>query len=62
MGLARAVAPGELHGVDMKEDQIELARSLAVSAGTGNAIFHVGDVTALPFPDGFSTLPIATTF
>ena len=53
VGLARAVAPGELHGVDMKEAQIELARFLAGSVGTGNAIFHVGDVTALPFPDGF---------
>ena len=53
VGLAKAVAPGELHGVDTEEAQIELARSLAASAGTGNAIFHVGDVTALPFPDGF---------
>ena len=53
VGLARAIAPGELHGVDIQESQIGLARSLAVSAGTGNAIFHLGDVTALPLPDGF---------
>ena len=53
VGLARAVAPGEMHGVDLQEAQIELARSLAVSTGTDNATFHVGDVTALPFPDGF---------
>ena len=53
VGLARAVAPGELHGVDPQEAQIELARSLAASSGADNAIFHVGDVTALPFPDGF---------
>ncbi len=53
VGLARAIAPGELHGVDLEEAQIELARSLAGPAGLGNAIFHVGDVTAIPFQDGF---------
>ena len=53
VGLAKAIAPGELHGVDLEEAQIELARSLAGPAGLGNAIFHVGDVTALPFQDGF---------
>lgn len=46
-GLARAVAPGELHGVDMEESQIELARSMAKEHGTGNTIFDVGDVTDL---------------
>ncbi len=53
VGLAKAIGPGELHGVDLSETQIELARSLAASEGTGNAIFQVGDVMALPFPDGF---------
>ena len=53
VGLADAVAPGEMHGVDMEESQIELARSLAVAGGHGNAIFHVGDVTELPFEDNF---------
>ena len=53
VGLAKAIAPGELHGVDMEESQIELARSLAVAGGRSNATFHVGDVTHLPFEDGF---------
>ena len=53
VGLAEAVAPGEMHGVDMEESQVELARSLARTAGYTNAIFHVGDVTALPFDDDF---------
>ena len=53
VGLAKAIAPGELHGVDMQEAQIKLARSLAASTGTDNAIFHVGDVTAMPFEDDF---------
>ncbi len=52
-GLARAIAPGELHGVDMEESQIELARNVAEAYGQDNAIFHVGDVTALPFEDGY---------
>ena len=53
VGLAKAVAPGELHGVDMEESQIELAKSVAEAGGQDNATFHVGDVTDLPFEDGF---------
>ncbi len=53
VGLAKAVAPGELHGVDMEESQIELARAVAEANGLDNAIFHVGDVTDMPFEDGF---------
>ena len=52
-GLAKAIAPGELHGVDMDEAQVELARSLADSAGIRNAVFHVGDLTDLPFQEGY---------
>ncbi len=53
MGLARAVEPGELHGVDMEETQIEMARAAAQAGGHSNATFHVGDVTALPFEDNY---------
>ena len=53
VGLAKAVEPGELHGVDMEESQISLSRHFAQQGGHDNATFHVGDVTALPFPDGF---------
>ena len=53
VGLAKAVAPGEMHGVDMEESQIEFARSMAAARGQDNAIFHVGDVTDLEFEDGF---------
>ncbi len=52
VGLARAVAPGEMHGVDVEESQIDLAKSLARMNGLDNAHFHVGDVTDLPFDDG----------
>ena len=53
VGLAKAVAPGELHGVDMEQSQIDLAKSVALANGIDNAIFHVGDVTDLPFEDDF---------
>ena len=53
VGLAKAVAPGELHGVDMEESQVEIARSVARVGGHDNATFHVGDVTDLSFEDGF---------
>ena len=52
-GLARAIAPGELHGVDMEPSQVELARSVAEAHDVSNATFHVGDVTALPFEDDY---------
>ena len=51
VGLARAIEPGELHGVDIKQAQIDLARSVADAGKHANATFHVGDVTDLPFDD-----------
>ena len=51
LGLAQAVDPGHLHGVDLEESQIELARSAAESGGHSNVTFHVGDVNGLPFAD-----------
>ena len=53
VGLAKAAAPGELHGVDMEESQIELARAVAAAYGRDNTIFHAGDVTNMPFEDDF---------
>ena len=53
VGLARAVAPGELHGVDMESSQIELAKNVAEAGGQDNTTFHVADVTEMPFEAGF---------
>ncbi|MDE2756833.1 MAG: methyltransferase domain-containing protein [Acidobacteriota bacterium] len=53
VGLAGRVMPGELHGVDMEPSQVEIAATVAQAQGITNATFHVGDVTALPFPDDF---------
>ncbi len=51
VGLAEAIEPGEMHGVDLQRSQIDLARSVANAGGHRNATFHVGDVTDLPFED-----------
>ncbi len=53
VGLASAVSPGEFHGIDMEESQIDLARAAAEAGGHDNATFHVGDATALPFEDDY---------
>ena len=51
VGLARAVEPGEFHGIDIERSQVGLARSAAAAGGHTNASFQVGDVTDLPFDD-----------
>ena len=51
VGLARAVDPGEFHGVDMEESQVELAAAAASEAGLSNARFQVADALDIPFPD-----------
>ena len=53
VGLAKAVDPGALHGVDAEASQIDLARSVAQAASCANATFQVADVTDLPFADDF---------
>ncbi len=53
VGLADAVAPGALHGIDMEVSQIEMASAAATAGGHGKAVFQVGDATDLPFEDAF---------
>ena len=53
VGLAKAIEPGELHGIDMEESQIAIARASAAAGGHSNATFHVGDAKNLPFEDGY---------
>ena len=53
VGLAEAVAPGMLHGVDMEESQIKMARAVAHARSRDNAVFDVADVTDLPFEDAY---------
>ena len=51
VGLARAVEPGEFHGIDIEESQIDLAQAAAEAGGHSNASFQVADATDLPFED-----------
>ena len=51
IGLAKTVEPGELHGIDIEESQIEMARAAASAGGHSNAVFQTGDVTDLPYGD-----------
>ena len=51
VGLADAVAPGEMHGIDMEASQIEMARAAAAAGGHANAAFQVGNATELPYDD-----------
>ena len=51
VGLAKAVHPGEMHGVDMEPSQVELASAIARNYGQDNASFHLGDVANLEFED-----------
>lgn len=53
MGLADAIAPGELHGIDMEESQIEMAKAAASAGEHGNTVFRTGDATDLPYEDDF---------
>ena len=53
VGLAKVIEPGELHGIDMEESQITMARASAAAGGHDNATFHVGDATDLPFEDNY---------
>lgn len=51
IGLAQAVHPGEVIGVDLQATQVERARGLAAARGVGNVRFEAADLYGLPFPD-----------
>jgi ubiquinone/menaquinone biosynthesis C-methylase UbiE len=51
LGLAEAVAPGEVVGIDVSASAIEHARTLASGRGVTNVGFEVADVCDLPFED-----------
>ncbi len=50
-GLAEAIAPGELRGVDIEPSQVEMATQAAEERRLSNAKFSVADARALPFED-----------
>ncbi|MBI4339975.1 MAG: class I SAM-dependent methyltransferase [Chloroflexi bacterium] len=61
IGLAEAVAPGEVTGIDIGAQQIELARANAAQSGTANVRFQVADVLKLPFEDNSFDVVYANT-
>lgn len=52
VGLAGAVAPGEVVGVDPRANRLDLARAAAAAQGIENIRFEQGDMYSLPFDDG----------
>ena len=59
LGLAAAVAPGEVVGIDIQPSQVEQARALAAQRGVTNVRFEASNVYELPFPDGFFDATLA---
>ena len=51
LGLAEAVAPGEVVGIDISKDPIEHARKSALEKSVSNVRFEVASVLEIPFPD-----------
>jgi ubiquinone/menaquinone biosynthesis C-methylase UbiE len=52
LGLAQAVAPGQVTGIDHDAAELEAARALAAERGVTNVRFEMGDARSLPFEDG----------
>jgi SAM-dependent methyltransferase len=52
LGLARAVAPGHVTGVDHDAAEIDAARALAAERGITNVTFQTGNALALGFQEG----------
>lgn len=50
--LARAVAPGETIGIDLRADALTQARALARERGMAHVTFHRASIYRLPFADG----------
>ena len=51
LGLAQAVYPGTVTGVNLNPEQVEMARRSAAERRVENARFVSGDALDLPFPD-----------
>lgn len=49
--LTKAVAPGEVIGIDLEASQIDIARHRALELGMTNLKFEVVDLLKIPYPD-----------
>jgi ubiquinone/menaquinone biosynthesis C-methylase UbiE len=52
LGLAAAVAPGEVTGIDLSAESVRTAQDAAAAAGATNVRFEQASIYALPFADG----------
>ena len=52
LGLAEAVAPGRVVGVDLEPSMVQRANAIAGERQVTNLRFQVADICELPFPDG----------
>jgi len=50
--LARAVAPGDAIGIDLRKDAVMHGRALASERGIANVMFQAASVYQLPYADG----------
>jgi ubiquinone/menaquinone biosynthesis C-methylase UbiE len=50
-GFARALAPGQVVGIDIAESQVALARQQAEAQGIPNVRFEGANIYDIPFPD-----------
>jgi arsenite methyltransferase len=48
----RVGSAGKAYGLDMTTEMLDLARAHALQAGVGNAEFLLGQIEAIPLPDG----------
>jgi len=51
VGLAEAISPGEVTGIEISASDVDLARERAKKGGHTNLRFEVADVYELPLPD-----------
>ncbi len=51
VGLAEAISPGEVTGIEISASDVDLARERAKKEGRTNLRFEVADVYELPLPD-----------
>ena len=59
LGLADAVRPGEVLGIDIEPRQLEVARSAAGRRGTDNVRFEQASIYELPAHDGAFDIAVA---
>jgi len=61
VGLAEVVAPGEVVGIDVERQVLDMAQRSSAERGLANISFAVADVYHLPFPDASFDAAVAHT-